>query len=136
MRNIRRPIVLRQFLSLAVLASLILVGGCHSKGRLAGRLTIREAPSFTEQGLKVKDWAVSGNHLQLQLESSKDLAPDWLLTVEADNGSTYQTMTPLKMKAGDIQWIEIGGPKFIERMEVEGGTKSVTVGLRNQLSAR
>jgi hypothetical protein len=133
MRNTRQTILLRQFLLIALLAA---IGGCHSKGRLAGRLTIREAPSLTEQGLKVKDWAVSGKNLQLQLESTKDLAPDWLLTVEADNGLTYQSTTPLKMKAGDIQWIEVGGPKFVEHFEVSAGTQTVTVGLRNRLSAR
>jgi hypothetical protein len=110
--------------------------GCHSKGNLAGKLKVEASPELTAQGLSVKDWAASGSNFSVKLEATRDLEPNWLLTLQADGGEMFQTMTPLKMKAGQTEWIEIAGPKFLEKFEVTSETKTVTVGLRNRLTGR
>ena len=108
--------------------------GCGpSKGKLAGKLKVEAKPEMAEQGLNVKDWGVSGDNFTIKLEATKDLGPDWLLTIQADGGPVFQTMTPLKMKSGQTDWIEIGGPKFLESFAVSEQTKTVSVGLRNRL---
>jgi hypothetical protein len=103
---------------------------------LDGKLKVEAKPELAAEGLSLKDWGVSGDNFAIKLEAAKDLEPNWLLTIQADGGPPFQTMTPLRMKAGQSEWIEVGGAKFLESFKVSTETKTVTVGLRNRLSAR
>jgi hypothetical protein len=125
------------WLACACAIAVLVAGGCGpSKGNLAGKLKVEAGPELAEQGLNVKDWGLSGDNFTIKLEATKDLGPDWLLTIQADGDPTFETMTPLKMKAGQAEWIEIGGPKFLESFKVSSDTKTVKVGLHNRLRMR
>ena len=120
-----------------VIAVLIVSIGCGpSKGKLADTLKVEAKPELNEQGLNLKDWGVTGENFAIKLEATKDLSSDWLLTIQADGAGVFQTMTPLQMKAGQTQWIEVGGPKFLESFKVSNETKTVKVGLRNRTVIR
>jgi hypothetical protein len=127
----------RELVTAYAVALLVAAAGCGpSKGNLAGKLKVESRPELAEQGLSVKDWGVSSDNFALKLEASKDLGDNWLLTIQADGGDVFATLTPLKLKPGKAEWIEVGGPKFLESFKVSADTKTVTVGLRNRLKAR
>ncbi len=120
--------------ALVLLATLGWVVGCSSKGGLEGKVTVKESPQLANLGVTVKDWKYSTQTLSVQLAASKDFGDPWLITVQADNGQPFSMTTPLNLKAGQTEWVDFGGPKFLDHFEIKPDTKSVTIGCRNRMT--
>src|SRR5258708_3115752 len=116
MKSICMPFSSR--LRLGAMCSLVVVTcsitGCHSKGEFAGKVTVQGSKKLTDLGVTVKDWGYADKVFSFKLEASKDFGSPWLLTVEADNGQPFSFGTPVTIKAGKSEWIEVGGPKFLD----------------------
>jgi hypothetical protein len=118
-------------------AGCLLAAGCGArKGELAGKLTVEATPQLTELGVTVKDWSYVDQKFAVQLAASKDFGAPWIITLQADTGSIFSMMSPLNLKAGQSEWVEVGGFKFVGTpFQVTPNTQKVTVGVRNQLVA-
>jgi hypothetical protein len=85
--------------------------GCNSKGKYGGKIKVEASAALQKLGVTVKDWRYSEKDktFGVQLSASQDFGPPNQIAVQIPTRGSFSSPIPLRLKAGETQWIDFGG---------------------------